>query len=94
MGITPEQLRDIPNDEKQKAGINQPQEKKCHKCYYIWLPKTLNPKSCPRCKTRTDYNWRETDLNWRAKNKENMEYKEYLTRKRKLEKDKRDQGLG
>ena len=28
---------------------------KCKHCNYVWQPRTSEPKSCPRCKRRTDY---------------------------------------
>jgi len=28
---------------------------KCPKCNYEWESRTKNPKACPRCKTRLDY---------------------------------------
>lgn len=28
---------------------------KCPKCYYEWDERIEKPKSCPRCKTRLDY---------------------------------------
>jgi predicted Zn-ribbon and HTH transcriptional regulator len=29
---------------------------KCLKCEYDWETRVENPKECPRCKTRMDYN--------------------------------------
>ena len=28
---------------------------KCIKCTYSWQTRVIEPKSCPRCKTRLDY---------------------------------------
>ena len=28
---------------------------KCIKCFYIWECRVIDPKACPRCKTRLDY---------------------------------------
>jgi len=34
-------------------------EYKCYKCDYKWETRTKKPKSCPRCKTRLDYVFKE-----------------------------------
>lgn len=31
----------------------------CNKCDYDWESRIENPKECPRCKTRLDYNTEE-----------------------------------
>ena len=39
--------------------------KKKHKCWggldgvYKWIPRTENPKSCPRCKERLDFKYKK-----------------------------------
>ena len=33
---------------------------KCYKCQYEWETIVEKPKSCPRCKTRLDYVFKET----------------------------------
>ncbi|MDP2749566.1 MAG: hypothetical protein Q8O89_01895 [Nanoarchaeota archaeon] len=30
---------------------------KCELCTYEWQPRVDNPKACPRCKRRFDYNY-------------------------------------
>ena len=34
-------------------------KKFCLKCKHQWLPRTENPRECPKCKTR---NWEEDEL--------------------------------
>lgn len=33
----------------------------CPKCNYQWKPRVENPKECPRCKSRLDYERTETE---------------------------------
>jgi len=35
----------------------------CNRCGYLWKPRSLDPKSCPRCKRRKDYDsWEDKAL--------------------------------
>lgn len=36
---------------------------KCFRCGYNWPTRIDNPKSCPRCKTRLDYNIKKVRIN-------------------------------
>lgn len=35
-------------------------QQQCYKCDYVWNIRTEKPLSCPRCKTRFDYVFKET----------------------------------
>ncbi len=34
-------------------------EYQCYKCNYVWENRTKKPKSCPKCKIRLDYVFKE-----------------------------------
>jgi len=41
---------------------------KCVKCGYEWESRKENPKSCPRCKARLDWNNNNSKLEIQSKN--------------------------